>query len=180
MTFLGKIFVMVNLVISLMMATVGVGLYASSIDWSERPAKGSAPAGVAALRKAALKEAMDGIDPVAEGWRVANEVIMDREEKRQGDQKWFAAELVHVRAKANDADPAREVEIQENGVPKADPKMPHRPNLTVAKDRAGKNNLLSIAAYEGLLATAQKQNASQLDLLEKAFNADTQLTLQLT
>lgn len=179
MTFIGKLFVMLNLVISLMMAAFGVGLFTSGIDWTEKAAKGSDPAGLTAQRKAALKEVTDAIAPVEAGWRDANEALLVREEMRQSDQKWYTEELVHVRSRATDTDPARDIEVQDNGVPKADPKTPRRPLRIPAEDRA-KKPLLSIAAYDGLLKKSQAENETHLDQLAKEFDADILLTNRLT
>src|SRR5262245_59314683 len=124
MTFFGKIFVVVNLTISLLMAAIGMGLYTSSVDWTEKAAKGSQPAGLTAQRKAELKEALDSVGPVEKGYEDANEDLMKREEDRQADQKWIAAELKHNRFDADVGNPARDIDLQDNGIPKADPRVP--------------------------------------------------------
>ncbi|MGL4551267.1 MAG: hypothetical protein ACRC33_08765 [Gemmataceae bacterium] len=179
MTFIGKIFVMLNLVISLMMAAFGVGLYTSNVDWTERAAKGTEPAGLTAQRKAALKEAESAVPAVEAGWKDANEALMVREEMRQADQKWYTGELVHVRSKATEADPARDLDIPPDGNLRSDPRT-RRPVMLPAKDRTGKNVLKSIAAYDGELKVVQADNETRLSQLGKEFEGDIVLTNRLT
>jgi len=174
MTFFGKIFVVLNLTISLLMAAIGMGLYTSGIDWTEKAAKGSQPAGLTAQRKAELKEATDASDTVLKGYDAANEDVMKREEDRQADQQWFAAELEHNRLRADGANPARDILIQDNGIPQIDPKT-RRPVRVAAKDSKG-NPLLAVARYDALLRTAQAQNETLLTQLSSAFNEDIKLT----
>jgi hypothetical protein len=162
MTLFGKIFVVLNLTISLLMAAIGVGLYTSGIDWTEKSAKASQPAGLTAQRKAELKEAMDSVGPVEKGYDDANEELMKREEDRQADQKWFA----------------RDIDLQENGIPKADPKVPRRPLRVPIKDRKGQD-LFAVAKYDALLKTAQTTNEGHLMDLASVFNEDVKLTVLL-
>jgi hypothetical protein len=178
MTFFGKIFVVLNLTISLLMAAFAMGLYTSGIDWTERAAKGSQPAGLTAQRKSELKEAMDSVVPVEKGYDDANEELMKREEDRQADQRWFAAELKHNRFDADAGNPARDIDLQENGIPKADPKVPRRPLRAAAKDRRGQD-LLAVAKYDALLKKAQAENERHLMDLALVFNEDTKLTALL-
>lgn len=175
MTFLGKVFVMVNLVISLMMATVAMGLYASNIDRSDKKG-GDTPA--VAQRKTALKEATDSIAPVEQGWSEANAELTRREGNRQEDQAWYAAELEHNRTKANKDNPARAVAFGDNGLPLIDPVTKRRPARVPAVDRNGQP-LDALAKYDGYLIAAQKANATALAQLDKAFLADTRLANRL-
>lgn len=183
MTFLGKLFVMVNLVISLMMATVAMGLYSSSIDWTERAAKGGDPstAGLAGQRKSQLKQDLEAAPAVEAGWRDSVKVLLDLEEKRQQLQKFYTAELVHTRSQATEADPARDVDLQDNGQPKADPdpKRAHLPLRIPAQDRQ-KNPLGSIALYESKLKKSQSENDALRVTLGKEFGADMDLVIKLT
>jgi hypothetical protein len=178
MTLFGKIFVVLNLTISLLMAAIGVGLYTSGIDWTEKSAKASQPAGLTAQRKAELKEAMDSVGPVEKGYDDANEELMKREEDRQADQKWFAAELKHNRFDAGPGNPARDIDLQDNGIPKADPKVPRRPLRVPIKDRKGQD-LFAVAKYDALLKTAQTTNEGHLMDLASVFNEDVKLTVLL-
>src|SRR3954447_20061371 len=96
MTFLGKLLVLVNLVLSTIMCFWAVVLYTNSVDWSNAPAKGDQPAGLLNQRKARITE-LQGVLPGADrSWRVARSELLEREGGRQADRDWYTQELQHV------------------------------------------------------------------------------------
>jgi hypothetical protein len=178
MTFIGKLIVLVNLVISLLVATVALGLYATGIDWTERAGKPGEPPGLTAQRKAELKEVTDMIPLVEAGRIEINKRVVATETRRLRNQVAYAAELAHIQRGASAEDPARTIELQEDGRPKLDPMHPTGLARVAALDR-GKQPLQSIAAYEGFLQKAITENEGILKQLDTALNQDIQLTLRL-
>ncbi len=75
MTFIGKLFVMINLAISLLMAVTAFGLYASGIDWTDRAAKEGQPEG----KMQGLRKEIDDVVArlsLAEGsWKAARQEV---------------------------------------------------------------------------------------------------------
>jgi hypothetical protein len=175
MTFVGKVFVMVNVALSLFFAFFAFGVYSSSIDWGYDAAKPGQAGGI-------LKELQKEIDqlksmqgPVESSWRKARAELRVREERRSLDRGFYTAEFDFLRTRASAADPAKAVVVLNNQpvIERGQPKL--TAEIPPAGDRAGKP-LLSLAAYDQKLETAQKDNAAVLDQLKKAVEEDIRLT----
>ena len=96
MTFIGKLLLMINLSISLLMAVTAFGLWAGGIDWTDQAGQAGKPAGkMAALRKQ-IDDSLAKL-PVAEGsWKAARADLLVREDRRLEDRKWYDAELAKL------------------------------------------------------------------------------------
>ncbi|MBY0229575.1 MAG: hypothetical protein K2W96_09875 [Gemmataceae bacterium] len=179
MTFVGKLFLMLNLVLSLALMAAGMGLYATRIDWTDAPAKGGAPPGMTARKKAALKEAMETIWPAENSFRLAGAELAKLEGRQHGDRGFYSGELEHVRTKATRADPAREAVMDgKSGLPVYD-RATGRPTLRKAADRQGAA-LPSLLLYGREIAAKQKENAGLQADLKKKFEEDAKETEKLT
>src|SRR5262245_55446132 len=123
MTFIGKLFVMVNVAVSLMLMVAGLGLYATRVDWTDGPAKGGAAAGVMFTKKAALKDTQETIRPAEVTWSTSYGYLFTQEKNRYANRQFFSDVLAHNRTKANPADkvPAWEARLDKGGLPVLDP-----------------------------------------------------------
>lgn len=173
MTFLGKLFVMVNVALSLAMLAAGAGLYATRIDWTESAAKGGAPPGMTARKKAELKDAMDAIFPAENTFRTATTELETLEGRRHKHRTFYSTELAWARSGGTPAAPIRAPVINsKTGLPEVD-----------ADERvktAPAANLGSIAYYAGPIETLLKQQAAGQAALKGLFEADTRETEKLT
>src|SRR4051812_47765172 len=96
MTRLGKLFVMLNLVLSLMLGATAFGVYTNGVDFSDTPAKGSVPAGKLAPVKAELEDTLKQIPTVENSWQTARAELLAREDKRRAERDWYAQQLRKV------------------------------------------------------------------------------------
>src|ERR1019366_6927576 len=75
MTFIGKLFVMINLALSLLMAGTAFGLYVSAIDLTDRPAKDGQPEGKLLTLRKGIDDVLARL-PLAEGsWKAARQEV---------------------------------------------------------------------------------------------------------
>jgi hypothetical protein len=178
MTLFGKLFVLVNLMLSVALAAFAMSTYTNSVDFTERAAKPGDPGGVTAQRKAQLKEVSDMI-PLVEAGRVdINKQVVASEARRLKNQVAYGAELVHIRRGATAESPARTTEYQDDGRPKLDPKHPTGMARIDAQDRI-KQPLQSVAAYDGYLQKSLVENEGILRQLDALLKQDIELTLRL-
>src|SRR3954464_4114030 len=105
MTFIGKLFLMLNVALSLAMMAAGMGLYATRTDWTEAPAKAGAPPGVLVRKKAELKDAMDAIPPAENSFKKALGDLETLERQRHVDREFYSKWLEHARTLATPDNP---------------------------------------------------------------------------
>jgi hypothetical protein len=177
MTFLGKLFVMVNVGISFLMAFVAFGLFATGLDYdSESKAKpGQPPARITALANE-ITGVVSTIPAVENGWREARNDLLRREEQRREDHVWYDKEMAFARTKATAADPVKTVRLDKH-LPVLD--KANKPTMDPAVDRAGQP-LQSLAIYTKQLEDARKDNAAVLTRLQEEIAKDIEWTNQLT
>lgn len=180
MTSLGKWLVLVNLALSLMMATWAQGVYSNRIDWTNQKGKDGAPDGELVRRVARVKELGEAFAPAGAAWNGGRAINATLDAQRAKSRQWYADELAFLRTKAN-KDAAAQVVVLDKGQPKLiDP--PGDKGETVAlvpgKDRFNQP-LLSLSAYnlaeEALLGAIEQKSKD----LAKAIQQDTDLTNQL-
>jgi hypothetical protein len=180
MTLLGKILVLVNFGLSVMVLVWAMSLYYGHIDLSDnaKPEPGQLK-----LRKDRITDALAAGGSGDVSWRENRSAVLAQEADRVGDRVWYEGELQHARSGADDKKPAREIAF-DNGLMALDPVDPQkprhvRPRMKNAKDAAG-GNLVSLDEYlkreqQQRLALAEAEKKLQ-DLIEEA----TRLTERLT
>ena len=176
MDLIGKILVVVVFGLSLMMAAVGGAVLYYHVDWSNNPAAsdGSAPAGELVHRIAKVKQLQGLVGPAELAWREAGSSLLGQEERRQGDQDWYAAEL--ERLKTGDATKqAIAAVVYEKGETVPDPNNLGRPKMEPAFD-AYKQPLLSLDAYNTQIAARTEETKSVLDKIAASAAEDSKLT----
>lgn len=173
MTLLGKVFVLVNLALSLVMATLAFGVYANGIDWSNNPAKGTQSAGRFVAKKAEIDDLSKGITLSYETWRTANKELLTKEEQRRFDRRWYAAEL----EKLYTAKGQVLMVAQEKGAADA----AGRPTLVPAvENEVEKAPLQGMQVYHERLKQITEERERIRKELEAKVKEDTELTNQLT
>lgn len=96
MTFLGKLLVLVNLVISLMLATFALGMFTNRIDWPDKTAKtggSGASQGVLSKKKAELAQWRDAMAPAYTRWQELRKAVLEEEAKQPEDRKWYQEQM---------------------------------------------------------------------------------------
>jgi hypothetical protein len=181
MTFLGKLFVMVNVAVSLFMAFAAFGLYANTVDWGYDAAKPGQAGGVIKEKQAEIKEFTTMQGPVENAWKQARTTLADAEQARRDDKAFFASELNHLTSVAQPevpkAGPAREIKFKDL-LPVRDAKTGRpemKPDAKVRGDRdkeAELPSLYSRAYYRGQFEKHQATNLELLDKLEKETRKD--------
>jgi hypothetical protein len=179
MTVLGKLLVLVNVFISVFLATWAFGVWTNRIDWSNAKGGPDKVAGEFARRDALLTTLYAAVPPAEAAWQAERSELFDQEHRRAEDRAWYQAQLDHLRGKATAADPARTLvyadqDDEQRGLKKGqlalDPKT-GRPLLVAAKDRAG-NPLVSLAAYDAaeqsVLATIEGVQAKYEEQIKQA------------
>ena len=88
MDLFGKILVLANFALSLMMAAVGGAVLYYRVDWSDTPADAAtgAPAGELVARIAEVKKLQALVTPADAAWRKARASLLAQEERRKGDR----------------------------------------------------------------------------------------------
>ncbi len=173
MTFIGKLFVMVNVAVSLMLMVAGLGLFATRVDWTDAPAKGGAPAGVMSAKKAALKDVTETIRPAEATWSASYGELFVQEKNRATNRQFFSDRLADVRG---DPDTGRQPQmaVLNAGLPVLD--AIGQPKLAPATNRQGEPGLKSLKFYEGELVKKHAENEAEL----KRFNAEVTKDIALT
>lgn len=192
MTFVGKLFVMVNLAFSMIMATVAFALYSSNVDYSpesKRDAQPKAPVRVTQLR-AEIDNVTATVPAVQGSWRAARFAnakdyrgLLVLEAQRQKDRSEYRKLLLALReGKPGMPDSqVQEIEIGKDHLPVANLAPGATPPLrfTDALDRSGQP-LLPLKSYENQMEAVRKENAAVLVSLEEQIRMGIELTNRLT
>jgi hypothetical protein len=188
MTFLGKLLVLINLALSLLMATIAFGVYAHNVHYPDKAGGGKAPARLAELKdeaqrlqSAVLPTAVQGKTvpgPAVTSWRDARRTLLFQEEVRRGDRAWYAAHMRHLYTGATRDNPVRAVATQ-RFVPVPNPKDSNRPLVNAwPTDASGKElrELASLAEYQKRSEGILKDLADVDKDYQKALAEDVRLT----
>jgi hypothetical protein len=95
MTRFGKILVLLNLTLSLMLAAWAFNVYANSIDWSDKKDKGI-PVGMFAIHGARLEEAWKGVVPAQSSWQRQRGRLGNVQMRLLQERAWYDQELRHI------------------------------------------------------------------------------------
>jgi len=169
MTFIGKLFVMINLTVSLLMAAVAFGLYVGGIDWTDKPAKEGQPEG----KLLPLRKEIDDILvrlPIAEtSWSAARAEVQSREDVRRIERDWADKEMAKLLTGKD----------QVYVVDAATPLGPGgRPNMVLGEFNG--QPLMTRGVYDDRLKGHQMENAKLREDLAKKVKEDEDLTRRLT
>jgi hypothetical protein len=176
MTLLGKILVCVNLVFSLMLASVAFGIYTQRINWTDTPREATPEkaAGELALRKARIDQAWKSLQLAEARQQTALGDLRLVEVLRPADQKWYASQLEQMQTLPADKG-AIKVAVIQDGRLVPDDKNFGRPALRDGLDRF-KRPLLSLDAYNRRIKETFDQVAKRREELNKLSEEDTALT----
>jgi len=187
MTFLGKLFVMINVGVSLMLAFAALALYFNGVDWGYDVSKPGQIGGVAAAKKAEIAEIQQTQAYNETAWKEARPVLWKQEEERRKAREFSVKEIDHNRNKAKEGDPARAVDF-ENVKGDYRPKpgaAAYLPKMKPVKVRGDKEkadelpDLYSRVYYQAELQTQHQNNLALLDKLAKEFKKDEDYTKQI-
>ncbi len=167
MTFLGKLFVLVNVALSLFWCIAAFAVFVGGMDWDYDVAKPGTEGGLYKEKLKEIDEQKKMQYPAENTWRLARARLREAEDDLRGDRKFYASEFAWNRDKAA---PARIVD-KVNQMPKPDPRNRNRPTMVPASDRAGQP-LKAMRLYDQELDTLQKENATTLDELTREFYRD--------
>jgi hypothetical protein len=98
MTRFGKILVLFNVGLSVMLAAWSFNLYANSVDWTDSKSKGTpaGPSGQYAIRAAKLEELWKGVAPNQADWLRQRMRLAEEETRLAEERTWYDQELRHV------------------------------------------------------------------------------------
>ena len=179
MDLFGKILVLINFGLSLVMAAVGGAVLYYRVDWSDAPAPpdGSAPEGELVHRIAKIKEVLALVRPAEAAWRDARATLLTQEDRRKKDQVWYVAELEHLRTGDALKNPILAL-VFDKGRTVPDPMNNNLPQMAPVTDRFGKA-LQSRTWYIGQQATVTADTTAVLDKIAKSVKEDADLTDRL-
>lgn len=154
MTWIGKLVVLLNTILSLLLGTWAMALYFNRIDWSNNPAKEGNPAGELVRRTNAIEEGWKAIAAAEPGRNSAQKKLLALEKGppavdshgREANRLWYQAELQHLQTGATPENPARKIQLDDKQRPVLDDNLTPRPKMVKAQDLA-KKDLLSLEAY---------------------------------
>jgi len=171
MTFIGKLFVMLNLVLSMLMAGAAFSLYSTNPDMTDKPGKGDAPPGKLVPLKAEFDELLKQMALIEGSWASAHNSLLAQEEARGKYRAWYDAEMKKLY-------PATTAKIQE-----VSSDAPDKDSPVTMKDAeeapGGGKNLLPYDAYVKQLKDNQDQNDKLRKSLTAKIKEDTDLTGEL-
>ena len=93
MTRLGKVLVLLNLGLSVVLATWAFSIYSNSIDWTNRK---TPRMGQFAIRDAKLTELWKGVDPVETDWLRERAQLAKEEQLLAAERVWYDKEIRYV------------------------------------------------------------------------------------
>jgi len=185
MDLFGKTLVLINFGLSLMMAAVGGAVLYYRVDWADTPAApdGSAPAGEIVARLDAVSKLKGVVPSVDSAWRDARTSLLAQEDRRKGDEAWYAVELARLRT-----DPkkqpilalvsAKDDKGRDTGRTVPDPRNGNLPQLAPVADRYGQP-LQPLDVYNVQFIAVNNDLRMRLTELAQAAQDDETLTARL-
>jgi hypothetical protein len=113
MTRLGKILVLLNLGLSVMLAAWAFNQYANGVDWTDSKSKSAppVPTGQYAIRAAKLDELWKGVAPNQVDWLRERGRLAQEEVDLAKERVWYDAEIRHVLDGPTRGNPVQEVAV---------------------------------------------------------------------
>jgi hypothetical protein len=177
MTLVGKILVVLNFVIAVLMLTCALGIYTQRIDWFSKGGGADKTQSEITKRAERITQLWRALQGSESRWQTAMATAWTPQQQRRELDKWYDAQL-----KAMDAGPAPvKVPVYKDGrmflqTDKTTGLIV--PLMEEGKDRAGLP-LRSLEVYKQEIETTQRSIQVELDKLLKAQKEDTELTLKL-
>lgn len=162
MTSIGKILVLVNLAISLVLATLAFGVYSSGLDWSNNKAKSGQPGGKLDDRIVEITRLKSELSLAYGSWVESGETLWKKEDERRTERAWYAQELYDLRAGKGQVKM-----VARNRVPGATVRPGMEPHV---------DGWLSMAAYDARLAQVRADTAQVRKELDAKIEEDKELT----
>lgn len=177
MTSFGKILVCFNLAVSQMMAITALALYTNQINWTNMPAEATAakPQGLLARRQKEFEAEKRLMEQAEARQQAAMAQLRNIEPQRPADRKWYAQQINHMIATADEKSPVQFLTISPDGKVAVDAKNFGRPQLVDGKDRA-KLPLRSLQSYEKDILDNYEQIRTERDKLAKLADEGAKLT----
>jgi hypothetical protein len=184
MTMIAKILVFVQFGVSLVLATAAFMLYTNRLDWTANPSKNEQPAGLLNQREEEYKMVCEnGLRPADARHRAQLAQIQAKENRRPGEQAWYAVELQHLATGATDGKFCQRVKRDTNKqVPK--PTGQNSPPYLEMERPKGFDNmdvdLHSLQYYERKCNAILKDIDAQLAIIDKMAKEEKAFTVQLS
>jgi hypothetical protein len=98
MTLLGKLLVVFNLGLALMLAAWSFSIHANGIDWTDKKDDKSVPPRKGEFRKRAekLDELWKGVAPAQADWLRARDALADKETRLAAERVWYDTQISYV------------------------------------------------------------------------------------
>jgi hypothetical protein len=180
-TFFGKILVMINLALSLLLATWALGVYTTRTDWSSKDGPPEKVKGEVFRRQNQNTEAWKTLVAAEARWKADAAVVRLYEFARAENDRWYAAQLKELDVSPN---PLNAVTWRAGVlVPDAkqfalDPRMPARPALAPAKDKF-ERPLKSLESYKKEFSDTQVEIKREMEKYQGLVKEDIRLTIEL-
>jgi hypothetical protein len=201
MTLFGKILVILNLVLSLFLATWALGVYTQRIDWHSKGGGPDKIQGEIPKQRDRIDQLWRTLQTAEARWKTANAVAWVPQKQRGPLAKWYAAQLATLETGNNpvktivykdgrlqppldrpslQAKLEKLVKAQPEGSPIPQEKLEDliRPELVDAKDRSGQP-LHTLEYYRHELELTDNSIAAETKRFTKATEEDADLTLKL-
>jgi len=179
-TFFGKILVMVNLALSLLLAGWAMGVYTNRADFAGKDAPDKARSEIS-RRQAQNKEAWTSVVAAEARWKSAARTVRLYEYVQGENERWYAAQIKDLDSGPN---PVKSVVwragqlVPDPQQAALDPKLPARPALEPAKDKFEKP-LQSIDFYKKDFSDTQAEIKREMEKYLGLVKEDTRLTIEL-
>jgi len=182
-TLFGKILVMLNLALSLLLCTWALGVYTNRTDWSSKEGPPEKVKGEVFRRQYQAGESWKSVVAAESRWKNGSLVVRRYEYYRPENERWYAAQLKELEdgpnpVKAVVMKAGQIVPDQQQAQAAQDPKMPARPMLEPAKDKNDKP-LRSLDVYRKEFLDTQVEVKKAMEKFQELVKEDTNLTTLL-
>jgi hypothetical protein len=170
MTWLGKILVLVNLVFCTVILGWATQVYLNRVDWIGEIKK----------RDERLNQLGGALQTAEFRFQTNRKGFLDREKAWQDNRQWYPTQVTLARTGQGGKTqvPITAVATSEDGAALLDPKSPGRPQMKMAKDRAGKD-LYTEAFYQAQLSQNHDNVLGQQKRFDNAVAQAAELTKQI-